>query len=296
MRTARHFHPVPRAVSAEGAFNLQPSTFNALRALTLLEMMISMTLLAVIMVGLLAMFSHTQKALHIAATQTDVFENARGAIQLVSRDLSEMTAPATPEVTSATGLMVDNPAGRLTLYNPGGTAPTQPLYFTEAFWLSHVNDLWTGIGYFVEGTNYGVGTLYRHSETASGPSVGNGLLDNFINPGLGSKNTNRVSDGIVHFQLTAVYPFADTNLKTTNFVSSSDFLFSNVLPAFVDIDLGVLEPGTLKQFEALVSLGTQAGEDSAKRFLTNHVGKIHFFRERVPIRNFINPYRANEVP
>jgi hypothetical protein len=35
---------------------------------------------------------------------------------------------------------------------------------------------------------------------------------------------------------------------------------------------------------------------AAQRFLTNQVGRIHFFRERVPIRNFINPYRANEVP
>jgi type II secretory pathway pseudopilin PulG len=256
------------------------------RALTLLEMMVSVTLLAVIMIGLLAMFSHTQKALHVAATQTDVFENARGAIQLLSRDLSEMSPHEVSDVISATNQTVNNPAGPLTLPGSGGTVLSQPIFFSEAFWLARKNDDWQGTGYYVEGANNGVGTLYRYSETTNlgwAPS----LLNRFYNdPNI---VTHRVSDGIVHFQLTAVYP--ETNNTSTNFVSSSEFLFSNVLPAFVDIDLGVLEPGTLKQFEALTN-----NPAAAQRFLTNQVGRIHFFRERVPIRNFINPYRANEVP
>jgi type II secretory pathway pseudopilin PulG len=254
------------------------------RALTLLEMMVSVTLLAVIMIGLLAMFSHTQKALHVAATQTDVFENARGAIQLLSRDLSELSPHEYSEVTSISALLVDNPVGPLPLV-AGGVTP-QPTYFSEAVWLTRKNDDWQGIGYYVEGTNFGVGTLYRYSETTN-----QGWAPNLINRFYNDPNvvTHRVSDGIVHFQLTAVFPV--TNLTSTNFDSSSDFLFSNVLPAFVDIDLGVLEPGTLKQFEALTN-----NPAAAQRFLTNQVGRIHFFRERVPIRNFINPYRANEVP
>jgi type II secretory pathway pseudopilin PulG len=256
------------------------------RALTLLEMMVSVTLLAVIMIGLLAMFSHTQKALHVAATQTDVFENARGAIQLLSRDLSELTAYDDPEVTSASAVLVDNPAGPLTLPGSGGATLSQPIYFSEAVWLTRVNDEWQGTGYYIEGTNFGVGTLYRYSETTNYNWAPNLINRFYNNPNV---VTHRVSDGIVHFQLTAVYPV--TNLTSTNFNSFSDFTFSNVLPAFVDIDLGVLEPGTLKQFEALTN-----NPAAAQRFLTNQVGRIHFFRERVPIRNFINPYRANEVP
>ena len=81
-----------------------------------------------------------------------------------------------------------------------------------------------------------------------------------------------------------------------NFIGTTNFTFTEMLPAFVDIDLGVMEPGTLKQFDSLVSLGTPQSLVSAQTFLRDHVGKIHFFRERVPIRNFINPYRANEVP
>jgi type II secretory pathway pseudopilin PulG len=268
----------------QSGFRSGVSTGN--RALTLLEMMVSVTLLAVIMIGLLAMFSHTQKALHVAATQTDVFENARGAIQLLSRDLSELTAYDDPEVTSASAVLVDNPAGPLTLPGSGGTTLSQPIYFSEAVWLTRLNDQWQGTGYYIEGTNFGVGTLYRYSEATNYNWAPNLINRFYNNPNI---VTHRVSDGIVHFQLTAVYPV--TNLTSTNFNSFSDFTFSNVLPAFVDIDLGVLEPGTLKQFEALTN-----NPAAAQRFLTNQVGRIHFFRERVPIRNFINPYRANEVP
>jgi hypothetical protein len=56
--------------------------------------------------------------------------------------------------------------------------------------------------------------------------------------------------------------------------------------------VGVLEPTSLKQFQSLSDFETNA----AQNFLVSHAGKVHFFRERVPIRNFVNPYRSNEVP
>ena len=282
-------------VSAQMAALGRDAVARGRRGLTLIEMMVSITLLAIMMIGLLAMFSQTQKALHIAVTQTDVFENARGAIQLVSRDLSEMSDFGDSNVISATALVVDNPVGPLPLPGSGGTTYSQPVFFSEAFWLNRVNDDWQGTGYYVEGTNYGVGTLYRFSEKYDRSRAPQMIGDFFTVP---SPFTNRVSDGIVHFQLTAVYPYLVTNLTSTNisFIGSTNFTFSEMLPAFVDVDLGVLEPATLKQFDALLSLGTPASEASAKNFLREHVGKIHFFRERVPIRNFINPYRANEVP
>jgi hypothetical protein len=77
-----------------------------------------------------------------------------------------------------------------------------------------------------------------------------------------------------------------------DYVRTKDFSFSNDLPAFVDVEVGVLEPTYLKQFQSLSDFDTNA----AQNFLVSHAGKVHFFRERVPIRNFINPYRSNEVP
>ena len=259
--------------------------------------MVAVTLLAVIMIGLLAMFQYTQRALHVAHTQTDVFENARGAIQLVARDLSEMTGYGDANVINAYAVPFPSPIpnGGLSL-----TTTNLKVFFSEAFWLTRANDNWQGIGYYVQGTNYGVGTLYRFSHTTNYTAVP-ALRSMFTDPTIA---THRVSDGIVHFQLTAGYLETDNRPGKSNFVSSTAFSFpypfaggsinslflSNTLPAFIDIEIGVLEPATLKQFNALTN-----NPAAAQNFLVNHVGRIHFFRERVPIHNFVNPYRANEV-
>jgi hypothetical protein len=256
-------------------------------ALTLLEMMVAITLLAVIMIGLLAMFNQTQKALHIANAQTDVFESARGAIQIISRDLTEMTLYPDTNVFSSFANAWPSPIDRLPL--PGGDVPVD---FSDAFWLTRMNDNWQGVGYFVlddivNRTNYGVGTLYRFSGNVREPFVPQ-LFKAFTR--VQPTNTHRVSDGIVHFTLEAV--FITNSLSWTNFVRTNTFWRGDVLPAFVDVELGVLEPQTLKQFQALKDFDV----GTAQRFLTNHAAQIHFFRERVPIRNFINPHRSNEVP
>ena len=251
--------------------------------------MVSVTLLAVIMIGLLSMFQHTQRALHVAVTQSDVFENIRGAIQLVSRDLTEMTAYGEADVTNAVFKRFDNQVPTVTL--PSGIDQNLRMY--EVFWLTRVNDQWQGIGYYVSNDpvipgNAGVGTLYRFAETASRSSVP-GLLRDYNSL---TFTNHRVSDGIVHFSLEAVYLSGANGFGQPIFTRGSPSLRSNDLPAFVDVEIGVLEPATLKQFQALSSVNVA----SAQTFLADHVGKIHFFRERVPIRNFINPYRANEVP
>ena len=256
-------------------------------ALTLLEMMVAVTLLAVIMIGLLAMFNQTQKALHIANAQTDVLENARGAIQLISRDLTEMTLYPDTNVFSSFANSWPSPIDPLPL--PAGNVPVD---FSDAFWLTRMNQDWQGVGYFVvddlvSRTNSGVGTLYRFSGNVREAFVPQ-LFKAFTR--VQPTNTHRVSDGIVHFTLSAV--FITNSTSYTNFVRTNTFWRGDVLPAFVDVELGVLEPQTLKQFQALKDLSIPVAKD----FLRDHAAQIHFFRQRVPIRNFINPHRENEVP
>jgi len=273
-------------------------------ALTLLEMMVAVTLLAVIMIGLLAMFNQTQKALHVASAQSDVLENARGAIQMIARDLTEMALFDDRKVLSGYGNVFPSPIQQGSLLMPLPPPNNlMPVYFAETYWLTRANDDWLGIGYFVlddplQRSNYGVGTLYRFSTNmpnrlgVSSDKVPQ-LFPMFRDAQASDIDVvRRVSDGIVHFTVTAVY--VQTNATQTNFVRSTSFAVTGDgnLPAFVDVELGVLEPQALKQFQAMknVSLPT------AKDFLRERAGQIHFFRERVPIRNFINPYRENEVP
>ena len=250
--------------------------------------MVSITLLAAIMIGLLAMFNQAQKALHIAHMQSDVFENARGAMQIVSRDLVDMTSVTDNNLTYAPSSFVTN--WGLTLPNVPINGDPNPI-FLDSFWLTRLNDDWTGVGYYVADATYGVGTLYRFSGTVREARIAD-LYGAFTAPM--PTNTHRVSDGIVHFLLRPTY-VEGFNTNNGAVLYGNDIrrvLRSNDLPAFVDVEIGVLETATLKQFEALKPVDAAA----AKTFLTNHVGRIHFFRERVPIRNFVNPYRANEVP
>jgi hypothetical protein len=255
-------------------------------ALTLLEMMVAVTLLAVIMIGLLAMFNQTQKALHAARAQTDIFENLRGAIQMIARDVAEMTAAGDTSTNFSVVEVPSIPALQ------GWTLPNgfvlNPV-FDEAFWLNRANNEWQGIGYFVDGAEFGVGTLYRYADTGRRKDVPL-LAERFSR----ATNAHRVSDGIVHFQTQAVYVDGTNGFGQPVFFRTNIFQFTNdTLPAFVDIELGVLEPATLKQFQALTN---ETDPSIPEKFLRARVEKIHFFRERVPIRNFVNPYRANEVP
>jgi hypothetical protein len=54
---------------------------------------------------------------------------------------------------------------------------------------------------------------------------------------------------------------------------------SNLLPAYVEIELGVLEQQVLDQLKTFVPRSPLA-----TNFLASHVGQVHLFRQRVPIR------------
>jgi hypothetical protein len=309
-----------QGVENAGALRIENPRYSRLkicataRGLTLLEMMVSITLLLVIMIGLLLMFNQTQKALHIANAQTDVFENARGPIQMIARDLSEMSDCGDLNASNAfvtPDRLFPMPVTAFQLPN-GSIVNT---IFQDAFWITHVNDEWRGIRYVLDGSGCCVGTLYRVAEPVRAYDVTNlfGRVDNIV---LNRTNMHRIAEGVVHFAFQAVYvtnttgsaddpvigfdrsdpsrPFTFPQfLSETTTNGPSPTRTVSPLPAYVDLDIGVLEPAAFKQYQAL----TNAPDPSvAEKFLASHVGRIHFFRERVPIRNFINPYRSNEVP
>jgi hypothetical protein len=268
----------------------------SIAALTLLEMMVSVALLAAIILGLVAMFNQTQKALHIVNSQTDVFENSRGAIRMIARDLAEMASYGVANVANL--VPYDGASAGLTLPVQGPPSTNVPVQFDEVIWLARANDDWQAIGYYVAedetsgklGT--GVGTLFRFTESVRRDQVP-ALMSRLTNSTYMPTNLHRISDGIVHFAFMPTYAVSSNNYVRGE-VTFPLRVSTNVLmelPAYVDVEIGVIEPTTLKQYQALRDLDAAR----AKTFLTEHVGKIHFFRERVPIRNFVNPFRSNEV-
>jgi hypothetical protein len=59
-------------------------------------------------------------------------------------------------------------------------------------------------------------------------------------------------------------------------------MFSNTLPASVEIQLGILEDRTIQRAESLPDLTPVWARSN---YLAQQAGKVHVFRQRFPIRN-----------
>lgn len=55
---------------------------------------------------------------------------------------------------------------------------------------------------------------------------------------------------------------------------------SNALPAYIEMEFGMLEPETLSQYYTMLD----DGNPNAASFLQRQIGKVHLFRQRIPIR------------
>src|SRR5260221_10877601 len=63
-------------------------------------------------------------------------------------------------------------------------------------------------------------------------------------------------------------------------------MFSNTLPASVEIEMGVLEDRTLQRAESLPNdIPAPSPNDRRTLFLQGQAGQVHIFRERVSIQN-----------
>ena len=129
-------------------------------------------------------------------------------------------------------------------------------------------------------------------------------------------SVNRIADGIVHLRIRAfatngflivtnVGPFgnlgtngmfpvgtnASFGLSYTNVWDTSVYggpldreqwacyFMREAVPAYVEIELGILEPQVLRKYRSIPIAAAQ------RQYLSNHVAEVHIFRQRVPIRN-----------
>jgi hypothetical protein len=156
------------------------------------------------------------------------------------------------------------------------------------FFLTRENQTWSGIGYVVDAPSRGAGTLYRYfASTRSDPAA---LLPPSF-PNISTTNLSRIMDGVVHFRVRAF----DTNgvwLKPPDGRAGMSIVRSpavpedynygftnNAVPAFVELEIGILEDRTFQRYQSLVSAAAQYA------YLSNHVGQVHLFRQRIPVRN-----------
>jgi hypothetical protein len=304
-----------------------PKSSSSRAALSLIEILVTITLLVVIILGLTAMFDQTRKAFTIGLGNVDYQDAGRTAMDLISRDLEQM-APS--DLYSGINFYSDvSPA-----FSPGVAWPMlgsdatnfsmQRLYF-----ITRSNLQWNVSGYCLIPTNAtnGVGTLYRYGYSdAPTPylqySQPTNLLNDFTNYPPIYSPLSRVIDNVVDFRIRAYdrngfliptsfvplnggftgnatnapsgtlpsygelsSPLSVTPLYLTQIFYSlqptDDYQYtfgSNAVPAYVEVELGILETPTVAQLQAYTN--TQA---AYWQFLTNHAAQVHIFRQRVSI-------------
>lgn len=281
---------------------------------TLMEIMVVVVLLSLIILGLLAMFDQVEKAFKAGTAQTSELEGGRMFSDLLLRDM-EQAYPT--KLTNSVNFWVQIPNYTpIQQFLPPGSTRTNLLQ--DLYFVTRANQTLSGIGYFVR-TNSGiggypdwVGTLYRY-QTNLPVSMFNAYpqaaflsfftaTNNYgivTNPGPVSK----ILDGVVEFRIHCY----DTNGTLLNGESKFNYysnsvniqdwdipgvgvdsnevrlcIFSNnIEPAYVEVQLGILEPAMLKRYNSIPVSSTIA----RMNFLSNHAGNVQLFRQRIPIRN-----------
>jgi prepilin-type N-terminal cleavage/methylation domain-containing protein len=273
-----------------------------IRAFSLIEMLVVVALLSIIILGLVAMFDQVRRAFTASTTQVDVLEGGRMAMDLITREVEEM---APYHVVGITNFYVNEypsppypkTSALLSLVAPDDqrTNFLENLYFLSAY-----NHQWTGVGFWVDSPEMSngipIGSLYTTNLTLTASNIpviyGLGVYTN-SSPG----TFHRLVDGVVHFRVLA-YDMngklltinGSNNANTNNSFSIRDnvdypdmyfyCMDGHAVPAYVDVELGVLESRTLAKLR-----GVTNNAIAANNFLSNHAAQVHLFRQRIPIRN-----------
>ena len=112
------------------------------------------------------------------------------------------------------------------------------------------------------------------------PSRPNAVVDTLVSLATPRINTNfhQVLDGVVHFNAEAY----DTNgMIFSNAFFGAGYGFTNsMLPAYVDVELAILEPGAVAKFRARA----QTSLLRATNYLADQSGRTHVFRQRVAVK------------
>ncbi len=275
----------------------RPPPSSASKAFSLLEIMVAVSLLTVIMLGLLAMFHQTQKAFRSSMTQTDVLETGRALQDMFAREIAQIAACHSTTSDKIFLNVLANPALYAPWFQnlPGSTAVRTNIR-ERFYFLTKVNQQWKAVDYQIvfDTPNALVGSLYRWESDYPIARVPRSDSNWFFRiPQITANLTpghHRVTDGIVHFRIRAydtnglVYPIQTRpNIIVAPDPRSGERIYrflSNALPASLEVEFAMLETPALEQLRSLLS-----NPVAANRFLSNQVGRVHLFRQRIQLGN-----------
>lgn len=271
---------------------IKPAPAFRQRAFSLLELLLAVSIMSVIVAALYGMFYHVQRGLRANVTQVDVLEGARATMDLLGRDFGQIGRGDRFLGVNLTGRMSVAYSPVVQVLGDGSSTRTNLLQDVAA--LSRYNQEYTATAFRVLFADNGVGTLARRVFSAPAWDFDPAL----IVPATLESATNRftpILDGVIHFRTTAhdaggvemawfrtntLYYGREVWLEQDRLPSETSFGFlSNALPAYLEIELGVIEPRTLEQYRSF-----PAGSVRARQFLAERAAQVHLFRQRVPIR------------
>ena len=199
-----------------------------------------------------------------------------------------------------------------------GTTLTRMNIIQHFFFLTKLNQDWIGTGYMVlpDAPGAMTGSLYRFCMTNSPrylPNLLSGMFRDEVNNSNFRTNLTRIADGVVHLKLRAFaangFPIVSDgvnsyayyrrdgiNLNNYGFVDRASastlpnsayldnltgfYFWSNSVPAYVELEMGILEPNVLQHYKAI-----DPSTPAARTYLSNRVALVHLFRQRISIRN-----------
>jgi type II secretory pathway component PulJ len=272
------------------------------------EILVVVVLMALIVLALMAVFSSTQAAFRASITQTDVLEGGRSVMGLVKSDLEGMTPSfgvsngAVNFYANTNQIQYQSGSAPLVQSLAGSSGNQRTNVLEKFFILTRQNMTWTGVGYVVDTNNANsINPLYRFSMTtnvlaAAGPAALYQAFSNAVSRAAWTNTSimSHLMDGVVHLTVRAydingvwmtngyINPL-NVTVKNVRFLPATlgetgFYMFSNTVPASVEINLGVLEDRTLQRAQSISGL-TQSN------YLAQHAGQVHLFRQRFPIRN-----------
>jgi len=189
-------------------------------AFSLIEVLVVVALMSFIIIGLVTMFSQTQRAYKLGMTQVDVLEAGRAVTDMMTREFSQM-APAYQSNLNTFGAV----NFEIVLHTNGPfyqTLPGMPVTVTEpgrtnlmedVFFFTKENQRWSGIGYQILDPVTGnvplggIGALYRFETNAYYGQRPAELFRGYRNSRYTNGNVTKLLDGVVHFKVRAF----DTN-------------------------------------------------------------------------------------
>jgi prepilin-type N-terminal cleavage/methylation domain-containing protein len=276
---------------------------------SLVEILVVVSLLSLIVLALMTVFSSTQRAFRASVTQTDVLEGGRSTMELIVSDLRGMTpsysmSNALASAPAVNCFVLTNSFNYMPLVqNLPGSSALRTNELNYFFILGRQNTTWTGTGYIVDTTStnqlYPLYRFYAEAPVSASPAL---LYQLFVAEFSSGQYTNmsHLADGVVHLTVRAYDPSGRwintyyqpyTNAANTYLLPNDNgdqqfFMFSNAVPASIELELGVLEDSTRLRAESLPNnLPALPPNDRRTLFLQGQVGAVHLFRQRVTIPN-----------